>query len=104
LGSLGLPISKVVFVQKQASSTRDALVRLGREKAATAGQKPFLAVVVEGATAGEIEELREGWHVDFALLPDQNGDVTRQAGVRVSPTTVTIDSMGKVADIQMGVE
>jgi hypothetical protein len=104
LGSSGRPISSVVFVRKEASSTRDALDRLVRQTPAEGAEKPFIAVVVENATARDIEELRARWGLDLDMLPDPNGDLTRRAGVQVSPTTMTIDCMGNVAAVQMGVD
>jgi hypothetical protein len=107
LGRLGIVGSKLVFVQKGASSTLTQLSRLAREQqqhAAQTDENPFVAVVVEGANAREAEALRAETGADFPMLPDPDGAVTRRAGVRLSPTVMTLDPFGRLAGVDMGVD
>jgi hypothetical protein len=103
VGRAGRAASKVVFVDKGAASTRTELERLGREYTAHGAEKPFIAVVLMGASAHDAEELRAQLQTDLPMLPDPRGDLTRRAGVCFSPTTITVDGWGRVAGVQMGV-
>jgi hypothetical protein len=102
LGRLGLAGSKVVFVQKDAISTLTQLERLARERTAESEEESFVAVIVEGANASEVDALRAQIGVELPMLPDADGTITRRVGVRFSPTIMTLDQFGRLAGVEMG--
>jgi len=95
--------STLAFVGTHSPAARQELARLRDQFAQrTKEDKPFLAVVVDGADAREVEALRAELHLDFPLFADPNGHLTRRAGVRLSPVTVTLDDRGVVTGVDMG--
>jgi hypothetical protein len=58
--------------------------------------------VLEGANAEEAEAFQNdaGW--DFPTFPDAQGKMTRAAGVRMSPTMLTLDERRIVVDYELG--
>jgi hypothetical protein len=98
----GIAGSKVVFVSKDAASSRAALQRLRYHRYPNDDQdRPYVAVVVEGADDREIERLRKELQLDVPLFPDPFGALTRGAGVRLSPTTLLLDHRGIVVGVEM---
>jgi hypothetical protein len=95
--------SKLVFVQKGHSSSLTQLERLGREYPRRGEDKPFDAIVVDGADAEEAEALRRELNLDFPAFPDPDGTLTRRAGVPFAPTIITLDEDGRVTGCEMGV-
>lgn len=94
--------SKVVFVSKDAASSRAALERLRYQDDPNGDRdRPYVAVVVEGADAREVERLRKELQLDVPLFPDPRGVLTRGAGVRLSPTTLLLDHRGIVVGVEM---
>lgn len=59
---------------------------------------PLVAVVVDGA-----DEVPAAWRdVDIPAFADPDGSLTRRAGVRITPSVVTIDSLGRICDLTVG--
>jgi len=104
LSRSGTSGSKLVFVHKDSASALAQLARPRREQADRIEDAPFVAIVVEGANADEIEALRKRWKLDIPTFPDQNGTLTRHAGVRFSPSTLILDDRGRLAGYELGVD
>ncbi len=104
VGQAGAGDAKVIFVYKGSDSARQVLERL-RETYSAPGddERPFVAVVVEGADAREVDALRDELQLDVPFFPDPGGVLTQRAGVRLSPTTLTLDGSGTVTGLEMGV-
>ncbi|MGB7926386.1 MAG: hypothetical protein WCF57_24305 [Pyrinomonadaceae bacterium] len=103
LSRLGMSGSKLVFIHKDSSSAVAQLARLRREYADRAEDQAFVAIVIAGANAEEAEALRTEMNLDIPTFPDPNGTLTRRAGVRLSPSTLTLDDLGRLVGFEMGV-
>ncbi|HST66350.1 MAG TPA: hypothetical protein VLM05_14290 [Mycobacteriales bacterium] len=97
LGRGSVAGSTVLFVTRDAASSRAALERL-RDRDDDDG---YVAVVVDGADARAVEALRAELRLDLPLFPDPRGALTRGAGVRLWPTTLTLDGRGSVVGVEM---
>lgn len=73
LSRSGTSGSKLVFVHKDSPSAVSQLARLKREYADRAGDRPFVAIVVEGANEAEAEALGTELELDISVFPDLNG-------------------------------
>lgn len=102
LSRSGLGGSKLVFVQKDHSSSLVQLERLGREELDREPGDLFVAAVVAGADVGEAERLHAELKLGFPVFPDPDGAITRRAGVRFWPTMLTLDDLGRLAHFAMG--
>ena len=63
-----------------------------------------LVFVVEGASVEEADALRKRWQLDMPVFPDQGGALTRAAGVRFSPSTLTLDDGGRLVGYAPGID
>ena len=104
LSRLGTSGSKLVFVHKDSAAAVALPARPWRDQADRVEDAPYLAIVVEGANADEAEALRKSWKLNIPTFPDQHGTLTRGAGVRFSPATLTLDDRGRLVGYELGVE
>jgi hypothetical protein len=104
LGQAGIGGTVVVFVQQKSSATLAHLSRIAERAQAAGPAAPSLVVVVDRASRRDADALRDELGFDFVALADSNRSVTSSFGVRVWPTTVTLDSTGVVTDVEMGVD
>ncbi|MDT5104328.1 MAG: hypothetical protein QOI25_1841 [Mycobacterium sp.] len=88
--------SKVMFVDTGHASAA-TLKQL--ERATTEYDPPYIAVVVDGASADEVHALQAELGLDVPMFPDPDGAVTRRAGMRFTPAVVTIDPLGRLREI-----
>jgi hypothetical protein len=93
----------VTFVQKDDRSTYLHLRELYADYGQGGDSAPTVSVVVDGADAREAEALKNQAGVDFAMVPDPDGDVTDRFGVATWPTTLAVDETGTVSDVETGV-
>jgi hypothetical protein len=95
--------SKLVFVQNDRASSHARLEQLRREHSEREDDA-LIAVVVEGADIRAAEALRKELELPFLLVPDPRGELTRRAGIRLSPTTLVLDERGRLGRIEVGLE
>jgi hypothetical protein len=88
---IGLVVSGVAFVHKNAASSSNEITRLRTANADRRENDPQVLVIVDGATESEAHRLGEELGPGFMVVPDQDGSVAAGAGVRFWPTTVTVD-------------
>jgi hypothetical protein len=100
---LGVSGSTLVFVHKDSASAVPHLRSPKRRQPDRIEAAPYQAVIVEGANAEEADALRKVWELDIPIFPDPNGTLTRAAGVRFSPSTLTVDDIGRLAGYEVGV-
>lgn len=103
LARAGFGGSRLVFVHKDRASAVAQLARPGPEQEEVLEAAPYLAIVMEGANTDEVDALRESWELDIPVFADPNGTLTRGAGVRFSPSTLTLDDRGRLAGSELGV-
>ena len=104
LGRAGFGGSTLVFVHKDSTG---ALAQLaGRHTGTTEAVEPapYIAIVLEGANADEADALRAHWKLDMPVFADQDGALTRAAGVRFSPSTLILDERGRLARYTPGID
>jgi hypothetical protein len=99
LGRGGLAGAKVTFVARGSASGLAALERVRDRPVGADDDADHVAVVVDGADAQEVEALKTELRLDIPLFPDPRGALTRRAGVRFSPATITLDRRGIVTAI-----
>lgn len=99
-GSAG---SRIIFVRQEHSSALGALKPAQGSLRVRKPRDLFVAAVVAGANTGDADRLQAELGVNFPVFPDPNGDLSRRAGVRLWPTTLTLDHLGRLSDFQMGV-
>ena len=102
LGRLGKEGSVISFVQKDGPASRLALRTLFDRFGQREPTGPSVVVVVDGATAGDTEVLKNELGVDFMTVPDPSGSITDRFRVTVWPTTITLDRRGVVTHIRTG--
>jgi hypothetical protein len=94
--------STMIFVQKGRASSRTLLEQLASD--ISARDSLVVVIVVEGANAGEAQELRSELKLPWLVVPDPQGVITRRAGVRITPTMLYLDEFGRASGIEAGVE
>jgi hypothetical protein len=101
LGRLGVGAAVVSFVQKGSMASEAQLRKLSSQY----GQRkdaPIVIVVVDGADAHETERMKNALGFDFITLPDHRSAVTNRFGVRIWPTTITVDNAGIISAVEIG--
>lgn len=92
----GTPGSKLVFVDNSHALTaaRGALNRAP----SGSDETPYLAVIVDGADAEGARALADHLGLDIPVFADPDGALTRGAGVRFTPTVLTLDALGRLSE------
>jgi hypothetical protein len=87
-----------VFVQEDSAASQAALRRLAdaREE-----DRPFIAVIVDGATDREFERLKDRLPEGAAAIADPDGAIASRFGIRTWPTSVTVRD-GAVTAVDVG--
>src|SRR6266542_4100197 len=93
----------VAFVQKGSASSEAQLRKLFDRNGQRDEGAPLLVVVVDGVDEREAEALKKELGLDFVAVPDPTGRITDQFGVRIWPTTMTLDRVGTISKIETGV-
>ena len=87
--------SKLVFVdQTHAALAAGSVMRQRRSD-----DTPYIAVIVDGATAEDAKALAADLHHGLPVFADPDGALTRAAGVRFTPSTLTLDADGRLRDV-----
>ena len=89
-GDIGLVVSGVTFVHKDAASSRAEMERLRTDNAERGAEDPGVLVVVDGATDSDARRLADELGPAFMVVPDADGAIAAGAGIRYWPTTVTL--------------
>lgn len=84
--------ARVAFVDSGDASI-DELRRLQDDQA----QPPCVAVVVDGVSARELQRWGRRHDVRIPLIADPTGLLTRRAGIRMTPSVLTLDPSGRRA-------
>jgi hypothetical protein len=98
-----LAVGSVVGFVRRGAGGAEHVARL-REAAHAAPGDLFAALVVDGSDPEEVAALRDQAGPDVAVMPDPAGALARSFGVRVWPTTVTLEPGGIVAAVRTGAE
>jgi len=101
-GRLGVNTSATFVSVKSASSA--AAIRKLTAKSGSAGAAMFTAVVVDGATSQQVEAMRGTLPDDVMAIPDPDGVISRRFGVRVWPSTVSINESGLITAFESGAD
>ena len=101
-GRLGIE-TELTFVTKDAKSSEAAIRKLASAARSDAGEK-VQAIVFDGATQDEINELQHSLPEGFIAIPDSDGVIAKRLGVRVWPSSLSINGNGIVTDIEPRVE
>jgi len=103
LKRLGVGGAVVTFVQKGSASSNAQLRKLSDQFGQRGKDGPLVVVVVDGANASEAEALKKEIGFNFVAFPDPSGGITDQFGVRIWPTTMTLDRLGKISETEVGI-
>ena len=68
------------------------------------GADAVTALVVEGASADEVAQLRRSLPQGIVAIPDPDGTISRGFGVRAWPTTMTVNELGLVTGFDVGLD
>jgi hypothetical protein len=63
-----------------------------------------VGAVVADADAEAVDRLKAELGLDLPLFPDPDGDITRRAGVRFSPSRLQLDEEGRLTGVRMGIQ
>jgi hypothetical protein len=61
-----------------------------------------VTVVVDGEDARQADALQRKLGSDVRVIHDPGGAIAQSLGVRVWPTTITVDGFGQVRDVEVG--
>jgi hypothetical protein len=95
--------NQLVFVEQGAATAAGVLQR-ARNQTAPADERPFVVVIVEGADQAGAEALGQQFDLDVPFVGDANGALTRRAGIRLSPTIVSVDADARITKIEAGAD
>ena len=101
VGRLGVG-SVIAFVQAGSAASHAQIQELRARYAQSGEDRPFVAIVVGDADARTAEALKQQLELEFPILADPNGTISRRFGVRFWPTTLTLDRKGVVSDVAFG--
>jgi hypothetical protein len=101
-GRLGIEAS-VTFVSKGSAASEAAIRKLASENGSDTNERSR-AVVFDGASAEEVNDLRERLPEGVIAVPDPDGAISRRFGVRVWPSSVAINESGLITEFESGVE
>lgn len=99
LGNLG---TIVTFVERKSVASHIQLRELAARAAQSPGGAPVIVGIVDSVNDDEAERLREELGIEFTAIADPGGHIASRFGIRVWPTTVSINSLGVVSGIDVG--
>jgi hypothetical protein len=103
LGRAGIAGTVVTFVQRGSAASETHLRDLARRQQQHGDTAPGIVVVVGGAEQGDAEAYAGQFSETFVAMADPRRTITGSFGVRVWPTTFTLNRSGTVETIQSGV-
>lgn len=99
LGNLG---TIVAFVERTSVASHIQLRELAARAAQNPDGGPTIVGIVDSVNDDEAERLREELGVEFTAIADPGGHIASRFGIRVWPTTVSINTLGVVSGIDVG--
>ncbi len=100
-GRLGIDTS-ATFVRKNSTSSEAAIRKLASETG-RASSSALNAVIFDGSTAEEVEQLRGSLPEGVTAIADPDGSISRRFGVRVWPSTLSMNETGLITGFESGV-
>ncbi|HVF38657.1 MAG TPA: hypothetical protein VM939_02075 [Gemmatimonadaceae bacterium] len=100
-GRLGID-TQVTFVSKNSKSSEAAMRKLGESRGES--DDTSRAVVFDGATAEELEHLRQSLPEGVVAIPDPDGVIAKRLGIRSWPSTIAVDGNGLVTTVETGAQ
>ena len=95
--------ARAVFVKADSAASRAVIERLAQKYAKREGDRPLVALIVDGVTPEELERLRGTFPEQFLAIADPGGVIAARFGVRTWPTAVSV-SEGIVTAVDVGAE
>jgi hypothetical protein len=102
LGRFGRLGSVVTFVNMKAASSHAQLREIADRYSGSGENSPVIVAVVDGVDADQADAFGNDLGLDIATIPDPVGMIARRFGVRVWPTTVTLNRLGTVSNVEIG--
>jgi peroxiredoxin len=90
------------FWQSWSAPCIEELRRLRRFQARAGGRAPLIVAFHGGKERGALDAVRARHDLPFALVEDTDQRVASMYGVRCWPTTISIDTHGRVTHVQFG--
>jgi len=94
--------SLVTFVRAASPASQAHLRALAAQYGTSKDGQPTVLIVAEGAGDDELSQIKQQVGADWGVLADPDGTVADRFGVRIWPTTLTLDRGGVVAAIDVG--
>ena len=91
------------FWQSWSAPCLTELRRLQKVYEAGRKEPPFIVAFHGGKDGKRLKEIRKQLGLSFALVQDSEQEIARKYGVRCWPTTVAVDTEGRVEHVQFGV-
>ena len=63
---------------------------------------PVITIAMQSGSNQEVADHVREQNLGFAVINDEYGDISRQFGVKVVPTTFVIDASGKIRFVEVG--
>jgi hypothetical protein len=99
-GRLG-NLSVVTFTAANSKASDTAIQKLASDEGREGGET-FRAVVFDGATADEIQERQRSLPEGVVAIADPDGAISKRFGVRVWPSSISIDENGIITGFESG--
>ena len=94
------PGVKVAFVDTGAASA--AAMKELRVQPDETREPPCVAIVVDGASKARVQRMRAELDIDIPIVADPDGELARNAGIRFTPSVLTLDPSGRLVTAQTG--
>jgi len=94
----------VLFAMAGETSSDTRIAQLAGERRGEEDDDPAFVVVVRGATAEEARAFAAKAGEGAIGVPDPDGRIAEAAGVRYWPTSVSIDELGLVTAVDVGLD
>jgi len=95
-----IPSVKVAFVDTRPASA--VAMKELQARANEADGPPCVAIVVDGASEARTQWMKTELDIDIPFVADADGSLTRSAGIRFTPSVLTLDSSGRLVTSQTG--
>jgi len=92
------------FWQSWSAPCIKELRRLQQLHSRAGGRSPVIVAFHGGKERRVLDEVRKQYGLSFPLVHDADQVIARKYGVRIWPTTVSVDPGGRVSHVQFGVE